>query len=256
MSAAREKTTEELESEPSELVTIGLFCTEQNVSAFPISSQIKSIEYIRKKITEAANQAEKQPPRFVLSMLLIPNWERVGNSYNDEDYQKNREEFFTRVSGEMQRQHCGFELKNAYLDASQAERGYLHQLKNNGANADWIKTHALVFNPRAKHLQLDSNTKIKDYHSFYAHTFEQNTHDSLSAGAHDGLNASAYDESFKYVSAHNKVVYAIPGGRVVRALNAPVLLYCEAHQDPHDPEKDHNSIYSKVFSASLAVSNI
>ncbi len=239
-------------AQPQEVVTVGMYCLETEAQSFNIVDQIKLIEHIRNKISEAAREARKTPPKFILSMLLVPDWNRLNNNYTDRTYLKTKGIFFKNINTEINRLNSGFELSDAYKDVLPYEKNFLHHLKNKGANADWIKTHALIINQNMKHLQLDSNTQIYDYRSFYDNTFGQNEYDALNAGGHDGLNASAYDAASTYVSAHNKVIYTVPNGKIVKALANPFMEYCIDHGDPRDPDKGKNSIYSKVFCPSLA----
>lgn len=227
------------------VVTIGLYATQTRTGRFGgfIDSQVEQIEYIREKMTAAAVQAGQPPPKFVLSVLVVPDWDIPQNSYDNAGYLAVQHEFMTQCQARLTERGSTVELQNAYATANVHDKQFLLGLRNLGANADWVKTHAIVRNHDRVHLQLDSNTQILDYSSFWRRTFGQREHDAI----HDGLNASAYDPSASYVSPHNKVVYTIPTGKIARRFVQTFDNYCAGCND-----KDGNSIYSKYFCPELA----
>jgi len=227
------------------VVTIGLYATQTRTGRFGgfIDSQVEQIEYIREKMTAAAAQAGQSPPKFVLSVLVVPDWDIPENSYDNAGYLAVQQEFMTQCQAALTAKGSTVELENAYATANTHDKQFLHGLRNLGANADWVKTHAIVRNQDRVHLQLDSNTQILDYSSFWRRTFGQREHDAI----HDGLNASAYDPSASYVSPHNKVVYTIPTGKIAGRFVQTFDNYCAGCND-----KDGNSIYSKYFCPELA----
>jgi hypothetical protein len=138
-------------------------------------------------------------------------------------------------------------IHDFYTEAhlTKQEKAYLNGLESGGSNPDMIKTRAVIDNQDCRHLQMDSNTKIADYAVFYKQTF--GAADSAQA---DALNASYYDSH--YVSAHNKVVYTSPGGKMGPALEEFYLQYMQEHQnDADDKGPKLNNVYARVFAGTM-----
>jgi phage tail tube protein FII len=216
-------------------------------------AEIVNIKKIRDGLSQAAKKARRDPPEFILSILLIPDWNRNGNSYNDQTYLNKKKFFleeFTNKVISIPKIEDDIDVKVVIEDfinkasLSPEELAYLHKLKAAGSNADMIKTRAIIDNlNRDKHLQLDSNTVVPSFEELYYKTFEASTQK-------DGINASFYDEY--YISAHNKMIYTTPTGLIATRGRLEIHLkeWCNNHQND-DEDKNKNSIYSKVFTRAL-----
>lgn len=235
------------EPEKPDKVTISLFSVEgadgsYNRGMFSPET-IQDIIKIKQGLTQAALKAGKQPPEIELSVLLIPDWKREHNAYDDETYLEVKESFMKEVHatyGDIVNVH------DFYNDTplTPAERRYLHGMGipgegGLGSCADMIKTHSIYENRDRRHLNIDSNTKIVDFEAFYNDTFGAEAQRDL-------VNASYYDPD--YVSVHNKIVYTHPEGPLARELGEQLKAYCEEHHDDA-ADKLKNSVYSKAFTA-------
>lgn len=232
-----------------DVVTIGLYSTEIDESPgynTKFLEQLTNILKIRDGLTQAALAAGNQPPTFILSLLLIPNWEREDNSYTNNTYLERKKTFFDESIKAFQK-IPDLQVQDYYSECklSENEKEYLHELKGAGSNADMIKTRAIIDNIENKHLQLDSNTIIPNFSELYNHTFN-------APQQRDGLNASFYD--IDYVSAHNKMVYTTPHGDIAlkSRLEKCLQQWCDEHKhDYTDKTKRRNSIYARVFNTAL-----
>lgn len=244
----------------TDLVTISLFSlqkVENGVSNFNtfLYSQKENIKKISLKLADAARRNGQVTPKIVVSLLLIPDWNVSNNSYQDKTYLETKKRFFQSVEVEFaalvqELKHHGItiELEDFYQDGklSEDEKKYMHQLKANGSNADVIKTRAIINNPNCKHLQIDSNTIIRDYHSLYSNTFAL-----PDAIQRDALNANLYAPA--HISANNKIVYIAPNSLIAPVLEHAYMEYMRSNFD-NDQDKldDSNAIYERIFAPALA----
>jgi hypothetical protein len=189
-------------------------------------------------------------PIFIVSILLIPDWNRENNSYQDHLYVAKKNLFVNEVRNTLSGIE-GMVVEDFYTDCVMLseERAYMHNLKAIGINADMIKTVAIINNAEyCRHLQIDSNTIVPSFKELYLRTFH-------AAEQKDGINASYYDDF--YVSAHNKMVYTTPSGFIAKESQLKVFFWewCKDHKDDDnvngDKQADKNSIYSKVFTQAL-----
>lgn len=253
-------------------ITIGIYRTEQNCDfdsekgkqeiIANLKTAVNDMLYIKKKMDAAARKVEKELLCLDISVLLIPNWElekRDTRIYQSFAYEQKKQIFmelfnqvvrdalFTTNIDRSQVQVLDF-LETATL--TESEKDYMEELKALGSNADIIKTRAIINNGEYRHLQLDSNTKIYNFDSFYHNTFGLNAQEDAfdvaidASQDTDAFNASYYDES--YVSVHNKIAYTVPGSLFVDNLKQVYFEYCEQHKSDMQ-SKEKNSIYSKVF---------
>jgi hypothetical protein len=233
-------------------VTINLFSVETEEPpgyTLVFRSQIENIKKIYTGLVNAANQTRRTPPEFIVSILLIPNWDRMNNSYNDDLYLRSKNRFVDEIRNHLLGVN-GLIVEDFYFKSVMLseERAYMHNNKAKGINADMIKTIAIINNAsRCRHLQIDSNTVVPSFNDLYLKTFN-------AIVQKDGVNASYYD--LDYVSAHNKMVYTTPQGLIAQSqLKALFWEWCRDHKDDNnidgDKQKDNNSIYSKVFTEAL-----
>ncbi len=254
-------------SEPRDRITISLFGTQQE-SEKAVGFAIKEFDNIRiinQKMAQAARRAGRQPPQIVISILIIPDWEK-GYHYGHDDYIIAMRKFFDDLNRHFT-ENFKFEkdedvrVENFYTDANlvDVEKGYLEGLIAKGSNADMIKNHAIIRddNIKRRHLQMDSNTKIFDFELLYNETFNNPLQQ-------DALNACYYDRQNQYVSAHNKIVYSAVytpvQSQFAFTLKNVHINYCRLHKDDHKDlnnpakvaeKKEKNSIYSKDFVVAL-----
>lgn len=186
---------------------------------------------------------------FVLTVNLIPNWKREGNSYTDPTYLKVKADFLNHV-----RKHFYYEdlyenpvIRDFYTSSklTKSEKNYLHQLRSGGINADMMKTRAIIDNADRNHLQIDTNTKVASFIKLYHQTFIAKHCDTQ-----DKLNACYYDHH--YVSAHNKVVYTAVNGSIAKELTVGYreFIHDNLHNEEHK-DKDSNALYGILFIETL-----
>ena len=234
-------------------VTISLYSTETNdLSGYTLGflEQLDNIEKIRDGLINAAKKAGQSPPEIVISMLLVPNWNREGNSYTDGTYLRKNEEFLVEAKRRFGHDSSGVMVEDFYSAGQMTteEKAYMHNLKAMGSNADMIKTRAIINNLDRRHLQIDSNTVVPSFEDLYNQTFG-------ASEQKDGINASYYDR--RYISAHNKMVYTTPDGDIAKKSDLARHLreWCRNHQDDNnvdqDKQPDKNSIYARVFTEAL-----
>lgn len=254
-------------------MTIGIYRTEQNCNfeseegmqamRASLNAAVADMLYIKKKMDAAADKAHKEPLNLDISALLIPNWdaERFDEiSFYQMPIYLQKKKFFMQLLKEVVNDAILGKIINGQIKVldflkkaglTDSEKAYMENLKALGSNADIIKTRAIINNIEHKHLQIDSNTKIYNFDTFYHSTFCADTQEDAfdaamdAAQDRDAFNASYYDEA--YVSVHNKVVYTVPRSQFVTSLRERYLEYCREHQND-EQSKERNSIYSKVFS--------
>lgn len=234
-------------------VTISLYRTETNDSPGfnnNFKNELANIRKIRDGLINAAIEEKRTPPEIIVSILLIPDWERENNSYEDEHYLIKKAVFLEEAKKHFESIN-DVKIEDFYSDCPKTpeERAYMHNLKALGSNADMIKTRAIINNAdRCRHLQVDSNTIVPSFKELYNQTFN-------AAEQKDGINASYYDEY--YISAHNKMIYTTPEGDIAKKSHLELHLWewCRAHKDDNnidqDKNPDKNSIYSRVFTKAL-----
>lgn len=231
-------------------VTISLFSVQDKNDPQDFGKQVFGEKERIKKMAEnlrkaaEAHQPPQDPPEIIISALLIPNWDIPKNGYEDSNYKLAKDKFLEALR-EFEKE-LGIKVHDFYAETklTEDEKTYMHELKANGSNADIIKTRAIIDNQNVRHLQIDSNTIIKDYQAFYNQTFGAKFQQ-------DSLNASFYDST--YISAHNKIVYTVPGGTIAPALEKGYKDYIENNKNNERYKmKGSNSIYSKMFAPSLS----
>jgi hypothetical protein len=245
----------------SDLVSMSLWSL-QNVqkngeSTFNKSlfDQKNNIKKMCQKLAQAARENNAPPPQFYVSILLIPDWKVPGNSYDNPIYNKTKEEFFQNIEKEfaslikeLADEGITLSTEDFYKDGklTDDEKKFMHQLDANGSSADIIKTKAILNNPNCRHLQIDTNTIVKDYQSFYDKTFGL-PEDQQS----DAVNANQYAPA--HVSANNKIVYLSPNGIIAPVLENRYYEYMKNNFDKkEDKVRGTNAIYDDIFAPALA----
>jgi hypothetical protein len=213
-------------------------------------NQFSNIKKIRDGLVSAAIQAKQETPEVIVSVLLIPDWDRENNSYQDQLYLEKKAAFLIAAKSKFESIR-GVRVEDFYLECVMVPyaRAYMHQLKAKGSNADMIKTCAIIGNAEyRRHLQIDSNTIVPSFKELYDKTFNAQEQK-------DGINASYYDD--KYISAHNKMVYTTPNGDIARKSQLYIHLWqwCKDHMNDDNVNQDKkpkkNSIYARVFTKAL-----
>lgn len=235
-------------------VTIALFSTEQINDAGDrdfskqMFEEVENVKNIVKQLTEQAVRAGNTPPKFVLSVSLVPNWSK-GSSYTDPDYQKLQKHYIEQVK----KAFCetGVEILDFYNQPqiTQEEKAYMNQLQSLGSNLDIMKFRSVFENndKGCRHLQLDSNTLIKSFDELYNITFGDHNRS-------DAINASFYDTD--YVSAHSKIIYTTPEGKLAEALKKAYMKYMAENKDkPYEKGNRTNNVYAKTYAPALSTVN-
>jgi hypothetical protein len=138
-------------------VTISLFSVETDAEpgyTLLFRSQIENIKKIYNGIVRAANRVERPSPEFIVSILLIPNWDRQNNSYNDQLYLSRKNLFLNEIKNSLVSIE-NLQVEDFYFDSGlrPEERAYMHNNKAKGINADMIKTVSIINNAtRCRHL--------------------------------------------------------------------------------------------------------
>lgn len=252
-------------------ITICMYSRENKTPAEfdeQMRNERECIERIRQGFTDAAVRAGKQPPEFVISVQLIPDWSRADNSYLDPEYLDKKAQFMAAVADNFTSDF--FTIHDFYNDIpvlSAEEKAYLHNLDSGGCCLDMLKVKAIISNEDRQHLQLDSNTLIHNYRELYDTTFGRVKAGSMVADASDsivlglsgvnqldGLNAVLYGHD--HVSAHSKIVYTVPGGSIGPALAHCYNEYCLVTHAPKDKDQNSNQFYSSVFSKAMRESRL
>lgn len=256
------------------------------------SQAINDMLTIKQKMDIASSVEGKDFPIFNIFFLLVPDWStnRINPGtepfvhYDSESYNQHRNQYLElfRVTlnecvannddlldGSIQVIDC---LQCGELKLT--EKMYMEGLTALGSNADIIKTRAIIVNRDNNHLQLDSNTKISNFHELYKQTFGAKVsvdafHADVEASQDDDLvqsrqllgafNASCYDSS--YVSVHNKIVYLVRGSPFIETLEAEYIKYCDMvnaldNEIDKIEAKKKNAIYSKVFAKAAMIVGI
>src|SRR3990167_8238933 len=183
-------------------VTIAVYSIEKEDGSFnaAVFSQKENIKAIQEGLAKAAKKRGEFPPELVISVHLIPNWERAGNSYQDSRYQLLKNVFI-----EQAQKALGFlvRVESFYDEAqlTQSEKTFMEHLEAKGANLDIQKFRAVINNKDRRHLQLDSNTIVYDYDVLYQETFgREQQKDAFTA---------AFFASY-YISFNSKIIYTTP----------------------------------------------
>lgn len=210
-----------------------------------IDGQIDNIKIMKASFNAAASEVGLQPPIFVLSALMIPQWKcgeyYTDHNYSSAEYKTVKDEYISYL-----REKCvseGIIVQDFYDEvATKEEQDYLHELEALGSTADLIKNRAIIANQGNRHLQIDTNTILVDRKAFYKATIGAEKQQ-------DGINASYYDESGLYISPHNKVVYTPNDSKFPQCLakqHDDYVAESKNRQDRKTPSS--NQIYSVCFS--------
>lgn len=229
-------------------VTIGLYSIELPDGSFSrvIFQQKNNIRRMQEGFAAAAKAYSKQPPEVVLSVLLIPNWGRLKNSYEDKQYLDLKRRFFQALFAEFKDVNVVIQDFSSHEGLMAEEKSMMHRQQSAANNLDMLKVRAVIDNKKHRHLQLDSNTKIYDFKRLYRQTFGA----SASQQA-DALMACCYSK-FGYVSAQNKIVYTTPTGKLAKALEEKSLQYFKAREGSQkDKGPGACTIYQKIFGPAL-----
>lgn len=248
------------QSPPTDIVSMSLWSTQTvnnaGESTFnkSIFEQKNNIRKICKKFADVALENGQSPPEFYISILLIPDWKIANNSYDHPQYNKTKDQFFEMVNGEfraliqeLKAEGISLRIEDFYKDAqlNEDEKKFMHQQESNGSNADIIKTKAILNNPNRRHLQMDTNTIIKDYRSFYNQTFGAPNDEQR-----DAANANHYAPA--HVSANNKIVYISPQGIIAPALKEEYYEFIKNNcSNKEHKAKGTNAVYEYGFAPAL-----
>jgi len=227
-------------------VTIALFSQELNNGSYSeyVFKEEENIRKMQQNFWKIAKENRKTPPQFFISVLLIPNWGKKGNSYDNLEYKELKNTFFARLREEFK--GIVATIQDFYVDSnlSPDEKAYMYGLPGSGSNLDIIKIRALLNNQNARHLQIDSNTKIHDFKELYRKTFGAPDEEQQ-----DSITASCYAFYYHYVSGNNKVIYSAgKENGIVSYLKSSYLTWCKENKDNlSEKEFRKNSIYDGPF---------
>jgi hypothetical protein len=231
-------------------ITICLFSLENNNNFFEekIILEKNKIIQIKKDFFETAVYFNQVPPEFILSVLLIPDWDRPGNGYSDAEYKKNQLTFMQKINEVF---GCEFMIQDFYFGGklTAAEKNFMNQLYSLSCNDSMMKIRSIINNRNHNHLVIDSNFNIFDYNYFYKTTFAASPSQQM-----DALNAIyLYPNT---LSADINVIYtpSPPNGRIAQALEEIYIKFCEMNYDNVSSwikGVHSNIIYSEAFNHAL-----
>lgn len=229
-------------------VTIGLYSIELPDGSFSrvIFQQKNNIRRMQEGFAAAAKAYSKQPPEVVLSVLLIPNWGRLKNSYEDKQYLDLKRRFFQALFAEFKDVNVVIQDFSSHEGLMAEEKSMMHRQQSVANNLDIVKIRAVIDNQHFRHLQLDSNTKIYDFKQLYRQTFGASVSQQK-----DSLMACCYSK-FGYVSAQNKIVYTTPTGKLAKALEEKSSQYYKENKDSQKFKRSNVcTIYQGIFGPAL-----
>ncbi len=249
---------------PDDSVTISLFSVQNvkdGVSSYNtrLFSEIDNIVNMARKLSGAARHNGAKPPTFTVSTLLIPDWKVLNNSYKNTQYLDTKAFFLEEVKEKFETavrvladEGITLNTQDFYTEGklSKNEKEFLEHLAANGSNADTIKTKALLNNAGRKHLQIDSNTIIKDYQSLYNSTFGQPEREQK-----DAYNANQYAPN--HISANNKIVYVAPTSPMLKTLHREYHRFMKENANNLEEKKPGtNAVYDNIFAPTLCEFNL
>ena len=165
-----------LHSHPSETkadrITICMYSRENKTDAEfyeQMRNERARVDRLKQGFTAAALNAGQNPPEFVISVLLVPDWENPDNSYSHPSYMEKKLQFMQAVATHFSEDFIIHDFYNEFL--SDPEKDYLNHLDSGGCCLDMLKVKAIISNRDRQHLQIDSNTLIHNYPEFYNTTF-------------------------------------------------------------------------------------
>ena len=97
-----------------DIVTITLFSRELDADTFHqgMFKEVDNIQRMIKGLSHAAQQVGRNPPKFVLTVNLIPNWGRLNNGYDNPQYLELKDKFLAQVRKVFG--HLPIEIKDFY----------------------------------------------------------------------------------------------------------------------------------------------
>ena len=186
------------------------------------------------QFSAAAVAHDREPPVFVISLLLIPDWDE-GSSYKKSAYLAKKNGFMNAAAHFFSVRD--FQIQDFYAGLFSNECKYLVSVSEGSNCIDMMKIKAVIENLDSRHLQLDSNLIITDFDALYVQTFSE-------AGPQcDAMNASFYGTTF--VTPHSKIIYTHPTGRVGHALADTYAI--ELRKNDEDKKNRKSNFYLRVF---------
>lgn len=186
------------------------------------------------QFSAAAAAHDRAPPVFVISLLLIPDWDE-GSSYKKLAYLAKKSRFMNEAGHLFSVRD--FQIQDFYTGLFSNECEYLVNVSEGSNCIDLMKIKAVIENLEGRHLQLDSNLIITDFEALYRQTFSE-------AGPQcDAMNASFYGTTF--VTPHSKIIYTHPTGRVGNALAQTYAI--ELQKNDGDKKNRKSNFYLRVF---------
>lgn len=234
--------------DPVDRITISLYSIEMPDGNFnkALFQQKNNIKHIKDGFARAAQLCGRKAPEIIVSVLLIPNWQKGDNGYENKKYLELKAKFFLTLAAEFQDLGVIIQDFSANKNLTKDEKRFMHQQKSVANNYDLTKTRAIIDNRHSRHLQLDSNTKISDFLQLYRQTFRMPSEQQK-----DALMASCYS-LHGYISPQNKIVYTTPQGSLAKVLAEKHDQYCKTYRDSakHKNAKVY-TLYRKVFAPAL-----
>ena len=193
------------------------------------------------EFNKAAKKLNRENPTFKLSILMIPHWDK-GNNYDSANYQLNKKNYLKMIRDTCSALNLNIAIESFDDIATTDEKLFLSNCKAKGNCADIMKNRSIIDNIPNRHLNIDTNTIINDFDSFYKATMG-----ATEEKQQDGFNASYYGQN--YACIHNKVVYTQPFSNFANALKEHQSQYIKKNKNnQRHKQPAMYTLYSIVFS--------
>lgn len=234
------------------VVTFQLYSKEtfDGYNADAALAEIKNITKLYTRLAEEAKKCNKKPPKLELVTLLIPNWDKEGNGFENIEYIEKKQQYIQKLRSVLSETSVKVVDFTSQGIAEPYELEYLKGLKNYGITADLMKNNAVIRHSDKPHIQIDTNTDILDYNKFYSTTIGQGP-----PNWKDALDVTAYNRY--YLTVTNKVGFFAPeSNSVTNRQFIPYLKKARAEffsqsKEELEASKSRNAAYEEIFTVAL-----
>ncbi len=222
-------------------VTVCLFCVPNENGIYNIHNfyeQIVNVLSLSEGLSSVALAAGDKPPDVIVEYFLVP---QKGHSFfpNVVDGSGVFQQTLQDALKEDREHAFSIEAKQVKLDEYEAD--YFERMPFSGGNIiDFMKISALINYAECNHLQIDSNTIIHDYGTFYALTFGADKQQPQ-------FVTNVYSTKLDFFTVNSKVVYLPQNSAFSEKLS---VLFNE-HLAFYQAKEEGLVLYNQVFSEAL-----